>query len=122
MLDIRDDDRFERQGDDLIHDLSISFSQAALGVECQVPTPYGEEKLRVPPGTQPETVMRLKGRGLPVLGQDKRGDLLVRIHVWTPERLTDEQAQLFRELAKLEGEPPKRAPGFWSRLKEALGA
>jgi molecular chaperone DnaJ len=122
MLDIKEDDRFERQGDDLIHDLSVSFSQAALGIECVVPTPYGEERLKVSAGTQPETVMRLKGRGLPILGQDARGDLLVRVHVWTPERLSDQQEQLFRELAKLEGEAPKRAPGFWSRLKEALGA
>ena len=52
----------------------------------------------------------------------RKGDLLVRVHVWTPERLTAEQERLFRELAKLEGEPPKRSPGFWSKLKEALGA
>jgi hypothetical protein len=44
------------------------------------------------------------------------------VHVWTPERLTDEQERLFRELAKHEGEAPKRSPGFWSKLKEALGA
>jgi molecular chaperone DnaJ len=101
MLDIKDDERFERQGDDLIYDLSVSFSQAALGGEHPVPTPYGEERLRVPPGTQPETVLRLRGRGLPVLGQDEKGDLLVRVHVWTPERLTEEQERLFRELAKM---------------------
>jgi molecular chaperone DnaJ len=122
MLDIKDDERFERQGDDLIYDLPLSFSQAALGGEHQVPTPYGEEALRIPPGTQPETVLRLRSRGLPILGQDGKGDLLVRVHVWTPERLTDEQERLFRELAKVEGEPPKRSPGFWSKLKEALGA
>jgi molecular chaperone DnaJ len=122
MLDIKEDDRFERQGDDLVYDLPLSFSQAALGGEHQVPTPYGDERLRIPPGTQPETVLRLRGRGLPILGQDGKGDLLVRVHVWTPERLTDEQERLFRELAKLEGEPPKRSPGFWSKLKEALGA
>jgi molecular chaperone DnaJ len=122
MLDIKDDDRFERQGDDLIYDLPLSFSQAALGGEHEVPTPYGNESLRIPAGTQPETVLRLRGRGLPVLGQDGKGDLLVRVHVWTPERLTDEQERLFRDLAKLEGEPPKRSPGFWSKLKEALGA
>jgi molecular chaperone DnaJ len=122
MIDIKDDERFERQGDDLIYDLPLSFSQAALGGEHEVPTPYGEERLRVPAGTQPETVLRLRGRGLPILGQDGKGDLLVRVHVWTPERLTDEQERLFRELSKLEGEPPKRAPGFWSKLKEALGA
>ncbi len=122
MLDIRDDDRFERQGDDLFYDLSLSFSQAALGGEFTIPTPYGDESVRVPAGTQPETLLRLKGRGLPVLGQNAKGDLLIRVHVWTPERLTEEQERLFRELAKLEGEPPKRSPGFWSKLKEALGA
>ncbi|HEU5041262.1 MAG TPA: DnaJ C-terminal domain-containing protein, partial [Gemmatimonadales bacterium] len=117
-----DDDRFERNGDDLLYDLSLSFSQAALGGEFTVPTPYGDEQIRIPAGTQPETVMRLKSRGLPVLGQNAKGDLLIRVHIWTPERLTEEQARLFQELAKLEGEPPKRSPGFWSKLKEALGA
>lgn len=122
MLDIREDDRFERNGDDLYFDLTLSFSQAALGGEFTVPTPYGEEQVKVPGGIQPETVLRLKSRGLPVLGQSGKGDLLVRVHVWTPERLTDEQVRLFQELAKLEGEPPRRSPGFWSKLKEALGA
>jgi molecular chaperone DnaJ len=122
MLDIRDDDRFERQGDDLIFDLPLSFSQVALGLEVTVPTPYGDEQIKIAPGTQPETIVRLRGRGLPVLGQSSKGDLIVRVHVWTPERLSAEQERLFRELAALEGEPPKRSPGFWSKLKEALGA
>jgi molecular chaperone DnaJ len=122
MLDVRDDDRFERQGDDLIFDLPLSFSQAALGGKFTIPTVYGDEEIRIPPGTQPETVLRLKSRGLPVLGQNAKGDLLIRVHVWTPERLTEEQERLFQELAKIEGEAPKRSPGFWSKLKEALGA
>jgi molecular chaperone DnaJ len=122
MLDIKDDERFERQGDDLIYDLALSFSQVALGVTVQVPTPYGEEDVKVAAGTQPETIIRLRGRGLPVLGQSAKGDMIVRLHVWTPERLNPEQERVFRELSKLEGEPPKRSPGFWSKLKEALGA
>jgi molecular chaperone DnaJ len=122
MLDIKDDDRFERQGDDLVFDLPLSFSQVALGVAVTVPTPYGDEQVTVAPGTQPETIVRLRGRGLPVLGQSSKGDLIVRVHVWTPERLSAEQERLFHELAKVEGEPPKRSPGFWSKLKEALGA
>jgi molecular chaperone DnaJ len=122
MLDVKDDDRFERQGDDLIFDLPLSFSQAALGGQFAIPTPYGDEDIRIPPGTQPETILRLKSRGLPVLGQNVKGDLLIRVHVWTPERLSEEQQRLFQELAKIEGEPPKRSPGFWSKLKEALGA
>jgi molecular chaperone DnaJ len=122
MLDVKQDERFERHGDDLVFDLPVSFSQAALGAQVTIPTVYGEEEIRVPPGTQPETVLRLKGRGLPVLGQSSKGDLLIRVRVWTPERLTDEQERLFRQLATLEGDPPKRSPGFWSKLKEALGA
>jgi molecular chaperone DnaJ len=122
MLDVKEDERFERRGDDLVLDLPVSFSQAALGAEVTIPTVYGDEEIRIPPGTQPETVLRLKGRGLPVLGQNVKGDLLIRVRVWTPERLTAEQERLFRQLAELEGEPPKRSPGFWSKLKEALGA
>jgi molecular chaperone DnaJ len=122
MIDIKDDERFERDGDDLIYDLPLSFSQAALGGEHDVPTPYGEERLMIPAGTQTETVLRLHHKGLPILGQDRKGDLLVRVHVWTPERLTGEQERLLQELAKVEGEPPKRSPGFWSKLKEALRA
>ncbi len=122
MLDVKDDDRFERHGDDLVFDLPVSFSQAALGAQFSIPTPYGDEDIKIPAGTQPETVLRLKGRGLPVLGQNGKGDLMIRVHVWTPERLSEEQHRLFHELAKLEGEPPKRSPGFWSKLKEALGA
>ena len=57
-----------------------------------------------------------------MLGQNGKGDLLIRVHVWTPEQLTEEQERIFRELAKHEGEPPRRSPGFWSKLKEALGA
>jgi len=122
MLDIKEDERFERQGDDLYHDFLLSFSQAALGGTFIVPTPYGDEEVKIPAGTQTETMLRLRGRGLPVLGQNAKGDLLVRVHVWTPERLSAEQERLFRELAATEGEPPKRSPGFWSKLKEALGA
>ncbi len=122
MLEVKDDERFERNGDDLAYDLAVSFSQAALGAEFTVPTPYGDETITLPPGTQSGQVVHLKGKGLPRLGQSGKGDLLVRIQLWTPERLTDEQARLFRELAKLEGEPPQRASGFWARVKEVLGA
>lgn len=122
ILEIQDDDRFERRGDDLVFDLPVSFSQAALGGTFTVPTPYGDEQISVAPGTQTESVIRLRGKGLPRLGQNGKGDLHVRLHVWTPERLSHEQQALFQQLAALEGAPPKREPGFWSRLKEALGA
>jgi molecular chaperone DnaJ len=122
LLEIKEDERFERQADDLVFDLPLSFSQVALGGIFLVPTATGEEKITVEPGTQTGTVIRLKGKGLPHLGQDGKGDLHVRIHVWTPEALSSEQERLFRELANVEGAPPKRSSGFWSRVKEALRA
>ncbi|HEU4829600.1 MAG TPA: molecular chaperone DnaJ [Gemmatimonadales bacterium] len=122
MLDVKEDDRFERQGENLVHDLAVSFSQAALGARFTVPTPYGDETLDIPAGTQPGTVLQLRGKGLPRLGQSGHGDLLVRVHIWTPEKLSPEQEELFRQLAALEGEAPRRGSGFWSKLKEALGA
>lgn len=123
MIEVLDDERFERQGEHLIYDLPVSFAQAALGAGFEVPTPYGAtEHVEVEAGSQAGTVIRVRGKGLPRLGEDGKGDLHVRIHVWTPERLTDEQARLFRELRKVEGEPPHKSQGFWSKLKEALGA
>jgi molecular chaperone DnaJ len=122
MLDVRDDERFERQGEHLIHDLPLSFSQAALGGTFAVPSPWGDESLDVPAGTQTSTIFKLRGKGLPRLGQSGNGDLHVRVHVWTPERLTSEQEEILRQLAAVEGEPPSKGSGFWSKLKEALGA
>ena len=122
MIDIKPDERFERTGDDLSLDLPLSFTQAALGASVRVPTPLGEERLTIPPGIQSGTVLRLKGKGLPRLGQNGNGDLNVRIHVWTPENLSAEQRRLLEEFAQIEGEPPRQSSGFWSKLKEALGA
>ncbi len=122
ILDIKEDDRFERHGDDLVIDLPVSFSQAAMGETFSVPTPYGDESLRVPAGTQTGTVLRLDGKGLPRLGRNGKGDLHVRLHLWTPDKLSPEQESLFRQIAALEGQPPKPDSGFWSKIKEALGA
>ena len=122
MIEVKDDERFERNGDDLFYDLSLSFAQAALGAEVPIPTPYGEEQLTVPAGVQPGTVLRIKGKGLPRLGQTGTGNLNVRVMLWTPESLTDAQRALFEELAKIEGDRPREAGSFWSKLKEALGA
>lgn len=121
MIEVEEDDRFERQGEHLATDLPLSFSQAALGGTFAVPTPWGSEDVVVPAGTQTAAVLRLKGKGLPRLGQSGRGDLHVRINVWTPERLTAEQERIFRELAAHEGEPPSHDKGFWTRIREAIG-
>jgi molecular chaperone DnaJ len=123
-LEVEDDPRFMRHGDDLVFDVQLSFSQSALGAEVTVPTPWGEETVTIEPGTQAGTILRLKGRGLPHLGSGKKGDLHLRIGIWTPERLTPEMEQVFRRLKEVEGEPPAARAGrsFWDRMKEALGA
>jgi len=123
MIDVKEDERFERHGDDLAYDLPVSFSMAALGGTVTVPTPYGNEQVKVPAGLQSGTILRLKGKGLPRLGHDGHGDLNIRTHVWTPEDLNEEQRQLFDSLSVHET-PPVRgsAGGLWSRIKEALGA
>jgi molecular chaperone DnaJ len=122
MIEVKDDDRFERHGEDLVYDLAVSFSQAALGDAVAVPTPWGEERVTIPAGLQSGTTLRLKGKGLPRLGRNGTGDLNIRVHLWTPEGITEAQRKVFHELAQLEGEPPKRGAGFWTKLKEALGA
>jgi molecular chaperone DnaJ len=124
MLEVEDDPRFTRHGDDLLYDVQLGFSQAALGTELIVPTPWGDERVKVPSGTQAGTILRLKGRGLPHLGTAGRGDLHIRLGIWTPERLTPEMERLFRELATHEAESASTGTGrsFWERMKEVLGA
>lgn len=126
VIEVEDDARFVRDGSDLFFDLPVSFSQAALGQEVDVPTVYGDEKVRVPGGAQSGDVLTLRGKGLPHLGGGGRGDQHVRIHVWTPTELSPEQQELFRRLAEVEGPAPTRGingqKGFWERVKDAFAA
>jgi molecular chaperone DnaJ len=126
VLEIQEDERFERHGDDLLVHLPISFSQAALGGEAEVPTPYGPARVKIQRGTQTGTVYRLRGKGLPRLGESAKGDVHVRVHVWTPTDLNEEKERLLRELQKIEGAPPSAAEKagrkFWQQIREAFGA
>ena len=124
VLEIADDPRFERHGDDLVYDLPVSFAQAALGAEVVIPTPYGDAALKVQPGTQTGAVYRVKGKGLPRLGEGGRGDLHVRVHVWTPTKLTPEQRAVLERLAKVETAPPAEdrvGRKLWEQLRQAFG-
>ncbi|HUL49809.1 MAG TPA: molecular chaperone DnaJ [Gemmatimonadales bacterium] len=124
VLEIAEDPRFERQGDDLVYDLPVSFTEAAFGTEVKVPTPYGETSLKLQAGTQTGTVYRVRGQGLPRLGESGKGDLHVRVRVWTPTHLTAEQRALLEQFAKIEGRPPADAGSgkkFWSELRRAFG-
>jgi len=124
VLDIAEDPRFERHGDDLMYDLPVSFTQAALGAALEIPTPYGDATIEVHPGTQTGAVYRLRGKGLPRVGEAGRGDLHVRVHVWTPVKLTAEQRELLEQLAKIESKPPAEGhtgKKFWEQLGQAFG-
>jgi molecular chaperone DnaJ len=125
LLEVQDDPRFVRDGSDLVHELPVTFSQAALGAELEVPTLEGAAKVQIPSGIQSGEVLRLKGLGLPELNGGDRGDQLLKVFVWTPDELTPEQERLFKRLREIESPAPSRIErgsrkGFWSRVKEAL--
>ena len=124
VLDVKEDERFLRDGADLIYELPITFSQAALGAELEVPTIGGTARLKVAAGTQSGRLLRMRGKGLPHLQGTARGDLIIRISIWTPTGLTPEQEALFRQLADAEAPAQRvddgRDRSFWNRVKEAL--
>lgn len=91
---------FNRDGNDVLYELPINFAQAALGTEVEVPTLYGETRLKVPAGSQSGKAFRLKGKGIPYLRRNGSGDQLVKLLLVTPEKLTKEQRKLFQELAE----------------------
>ena len=126
VAEVEEDPRFLRDGADLVHDLAVTFSQAALGAELEVPTVTGTTELKIPAGTQTGRLVRLRGKGLPHLQGSGRGDLIVRITVWTPTDMSKEQETLFKRLAELEAAPPstteQRDRGFWSKVREAFSA
>ncbi|HHW17797.1 MAG TPA: molecular chaperone DnaJ [Firmicutes bacterium] len=112
---------FQRQGDDLILDKVISFPLASLGGTTKVPTLEGEMDLAVPSGTQPGAVLRLKGKGMPKLRQKTRGDLLVRINVRVPTKLSAKEKEILRQLGKFEGESFGENKSFFDRLRGVSG-
>ncbi|MGH9451089.1 MAG: molecular chaperone DnaJ [Terriglobia bacterium] len=118
VLRVREHPVFERQGNDLYLTIPISLVQAALGTEIKVPTLKGTEKLRVPEGTQPNTLFRMRGMGLPSVERRGHGDLYVKVQVIVPTRLSREQRHLLESLApglRVENNPLKRAAGDKTR-------
>jgi len=98
-IHVRPDPQFQRLEDgNLLHNLNLKFTELALGTEVRVPTVEGSEKLKISQGTQPNTVVKLKGKGLPRYGSSGRGDLLVRINGQVPTKLNDKQKWLLKEL------------------------
>ncbi|MEO6036650.1 MAG: DnaJ C-terminal domain-containing protein, partial [Verrucomicrobiota bacterium] len=101
VLHVKAHEFFEREGDDLICEVPISFVQAALGAEVEVPTLNGNEQVKIPPGTQPGTLFRLKGKGIKNVQGYGLGDLHVRVTVEVPTRLNSAQREKIEEFAQL---------------------
>jgi molecular chaperone DnaJ len=121
VLDVSEHELFTRQGYDIYYDLPLNVAQATLGAELKVPTLDGTEDLKVPPGTQHGKTFRIRGRGVPHLRSEARGDMYVVANVEIPSKLTSKQRELFRELAREMGvEAPDES--LFDRAKGMFGA
>jgi molecular chaperone DnaJ len=113
---------FLREGTDVVCQVPLSFAQAALGAEIDVPTLEGPTKVKIPAGTQAGHVFKLRGRGIPELNGHARGDQLVRIIVETPRKLSPRQRELLEEFARISGEEVHPlSQSFFEKVKAMLG-
>jgi molecular chaperone DnaJ len=122
VFEVEEDPRFERDGEDLYTEVLVTYAQLALGANVDAPMVSGSVTLQVPPGTQSGQVFNIRGRGLPRINSSSTGDLHVRLQLWTPETLSDEEAALIRRLSEVQNVPPARPKGLWSKIRESLGA
>jgi molecular chaperone DnaJ len=121
VIRVREHEFFQREGDHLVCRLPVSFTQAALGAQVEVPTLTGTTPLRVPPGTQYGAVFKLEGRGLPNLRTERRGDQVVQVLIEIPKKLSKAQEELLRKFAATEDKRVlPESKGFFERVKEYL--
>lgn len=123
VLEVDSHPIFRRRDDDILVEVEINISQAALGGQIRVPTLEGEEQIRVDPGTQTDTVLRLQNKGVPHVKRNGRGDQLVLLRVSVPKKLSREQRELFQDLGEtLEPETViEERRGFMDDVREFLG-
>jgi molecular chaperone DnaJ len=122
VFHIRPHEFFERDGEDVYCEMPITFAQAALGDEIEVPTLHGKIKLKVPSGTQTGTKFRLRGKGIPNVRGRGQGDQHIIVKVITPTKLTEKQKQLLQEFAEISGSALKddQEEGFFDKVKRAF--
>jgi molecular chaperone DnaJ len=121
VIRVKPHEFFEREGDDIYCEVPLTFVQAALGDEIEIPTLTGKVKLKIPPGTQTGTYFRLKGKGVPRLRGYGQGDQHVRVVVVTPTNLNEQQKELLREFAKTYGEETHdKQRSLFERMRKAI--
>jgi molecular chaperone DnaJ len=124
VLEVKEHAFFERRGADLYCTIPLSIAQAALGTELQVPGLGGEEKLKIPEGTQSGAVFRIKGKGLADPRGGGKGDLYYHVRVLTPAKLTREQRKLLEQLGatiQVENNPAERNSSIFDKVKDIFG-
>ena len=122
FVEVQKDKLFEREEENLFCEIPISITTAILGGEIEVPTIEGKKaRLNIPAGTQSETQFRLRGKGMSILRQSRRGDMYVQANVEIPVNLNSKQKDILREFENEGGTSKKHSPksqGFFSKLKE----
>ncbi len=122
VFEEKEHEYFTRHGDNVVCELPVSFTTAALGGTVSVPTLNGNAKIKIPSGTQPGKMLKMRGQGIPHLHSSGRGDQLVQIAVWVPTKLSPEDKKILEELSKSESLiPPAVNKSFFEKLRETLG-
>ncbi|KJF42606.1 molecular chaperone DnaJ [Draconibacterium sediminis] len=116
-----EDEELVRDGNNLIYNLFLSFPEITLGTTAEIPTVDGKVKVKIEPGTQPEKILRLRGKGIPDVNGYGRGDLLVRVHVWIPKKLSNEEKRALEKLQDspgFQGGPSAQERSFFQKMKD----
>ena len=124
LIAIEEHEELIRDGQNLHYDHYISFSDAAIGTSCEIPTVTGKVKIKLEEGIQSGKILRLKGKGLPSVNSYGNGDLLVHVNVWTPQSLSKEEKKFFEKSKKSDNFTPKptvKDKSFFDRVKEMFG-
>ena len=123
VFEVADDPRFERDGEDLFTEILLTYPQLVMGVVMQIPTATSMVSLTIPAATQSGQMFHLRGRGLARVNAAGTGDLHIRVQLWTPDKLSDEEERLISRLGEIQRSvPADREKGLWAKMKEALGA
>jgi molecular chaperone DnaJ len=120
FIHVKEDSDFQRVGDDLFYLKNVTFTEAALGADVMIPTLDGETKLKVPPGTQCDTMFKIRGKGMPNVRGHGRGDLHVKVWVMVPTNLNEKQRSCLAEFQTCGSQEAHVEKGFFQKLKKAL--
>tara|TARA_R110000796_G_scaffold96719_1_gene202679 strand:- start:64525 stop:65643 length:1119 start_codon:yes stop_codon:yes gene_type:complete len=121
VIEEKEHEELKRDGNNVLYDLYISFTEAALGTSIEVPTIDGKVRIKVDAGTQSGKILRLRGKGIKDLNGYGKGDQLIHLNVWTPKKLTSEEREMLEKLSKSDNmrpNPEKGEKGFFEKVKE----